>query len=151
MAEVGWAQFLSPAGRLLEKPVSQVRQERLEERAEVWRPTRYRGRRAIATWWRPAGQARHAGCATLGALEAALSLEFDPQVVSFTGWPLRLGWADSGQGYVPDFFARLADGRAAAGVPDIGAGRGLLGGDLGAPEGGRRAGRLGCAGASGRG
>ncbi|MEV7282971.1 hypothetical protein AB0O01_00100 [Streptomyces sp. NPDC093252] len=28
MAEVVWAQFLSPAGRLLEKPVSQVRQER---------------------------------------------------------------------------------------------------------------------------
>ncbi|MFJ4031516.1 hypothetical protein [Streptomyces griseoluteus] len=112
MAEVVWAQFLSPAGRLLERPLSQVRQERLEERAEVWRPTRYRGRRAIATWWRPAGQARLAGCATLGALEAALSLEFDPQVVSFTGWPVRLAWADSSEGYVPDFFARLADGRA---------------------------------------
>lgn len=112
VAEVVWAQFLSPAGRLLEKPVSQVRQERLEERGEVWSPTRYRGRRAIATWWRPAGQARHAGCATLGALEAAVSLEFDPQVVSFTGWPVRLAWAGSAQGYVPDFFARLADGRA---------------------------------------
>lgn len=112
MAEVVWARFLSPAGRLLKRPASQIRQERLEERAEVWRPTRYRGRRAIATWWRPAGQVRLAGCATLGALEAALSLEFDPQVVSFTGWPLRLGWAGSEQGYVPDFFARLADGRA---------------------------------------
>ncbi|SOD91527.1 hypothetical protein SAMN06272765_7178 [Streptomyces sp. Ag109_G2-15] len=112
VAEVVWAQFLSPAGRLLEKPVSQVRQERLEERAEVWRPTRYRGRRAIATWWRSAGQARHAGCASLGALEAALSLEFDPQVVSFAGWPVRLSWAGSTEGYVPDFFARLADGRA---------------------------------------
>ncbi|WP_405444465.1 TnsA-like heteromeric transposase endonuclease subunit [Streptomyces achromogenes] len=112
VAEVVCAQFLSPAGRLLEKPVSQVRQERLEERGEVWRPNRYRGRRAIATWWRPAGQARHAGCASLGALEAALSLEFDPQVVSFAGWPVRLAWAGSTEGYVPDFFARLADGRA---------------------------------------
>ncbi len=112
MAEVVWAQFLSPAGRLLERPVRQVRQEQLEERGEVWRPTRYRGRRAIATWWRPAGQARHAGCASLGALEAAMSLEFDPQVVAFTGWPVRLAWADSAAGYVPDFFARLAGGRA---------------------------------------
>lgn len=112
MAEVVRAQFLSPAGRLLERPVSQVRQEPLEERAEVWSPKRYRGRRAIATWWRPAGQARHAGCATLGALEAAVALEFDPQVVSFAGWPVRLAWAGSAQGYVPDFFARLADGRA---------------------------------------
>ncbi|WP_159106620.1 TnsA-like heteromeric transposase endonuclease subunit [Streptomyces rishiriensis] len=112
MTEVVWAQFLSPAGRLLEKPVHQVRQERLEERAEVWRPHRYRGRQAIATWWRPAAQARHAGCVSLGALEAAVGLEFDPQVVSFTGWPVRLAWAGSTQGFVPDFFARLADGRA---------------------------------------
>lgn len=112
MAEVVRAQYRSPAGRLLERPVSQVRQEPLEERDEVWRPMRYQGRRAIATWWRPAEQVRHAGCATLGALEAAVALEFDPQVVSFAGWPVRLAWEGSTQGYVPDFFARLKDGRA---------------------------------------
>ncbi|MFF9127972.1 TnsA-like heteromeric transposase endonuclease subunit [Streptomyces sp. NPDC014889] len=112
MAEVVWAQFRSPAGRLLERPVGQVRGERLEEREEVWRPARHRGRRAIATWWRPAGQAGHVGCATLQALQAAVALEFDPQVAAFAGWPVRLGWAGSDQGYVPDFFVRLANGRA---------------------------------------
>jgi hypothetical protein len=108
---VVWAQFRSPSGRLIERPVGQLRKEQLEKYEPVWQPERYKGRRAIATWWRLAGEARHAGCATLGALEAAVSLEFDPQVVTFAAWPVRLGWAGSEDGYVPDFFARLTNGQ----------------------------------------
>ncbi|MFJ9127835.1 TnsA-like heteromeric transposase endonuclease subunit [Streptomyces sp. NPDC102340] len=109
---VVWGQFRSRSGRVRELPVRELREERLEERAGVWEPKRHRGRRAIATWWRPADRVGHAGCATLGALEAAVSLEFDPEVVTFSSWPVRLRWADDASGYVPDFFARLGDGRA---------------------------------------
>ena len=112
MSDVVWAQVRSRAGRLLERPACELRQERLEEHEPVWQPERYQGRRAIATWWQLADQARHAGCATLGALEAAQSLEFDPQVVTFAAWPVRLSWAGSRTGYVPDFFVRLEDGQA---------------------------------------
>ena len=90
-----WAQVRSRAGRLLERPVGALRGERLEDLEPVWQPQRYQGRQAIATWWRPAGQARHAGCATLGALEAALALEADPEVVTFAAWPVRLGRPDA--------------------------------------------------------
>nr|WP_237539546.1 TnsA-like heteromeric transposase endonuclease subunit [Streptomyces sp. SID4951] len=107
------AQVRSRAGRLLERPAQGLRGEALEEHEPVWQPERYQGRRAIATWWHLAGQHRHAGCATLGALEAALSLEADPEVVTFASWPVRLGWAGGdGDGYVPDFFARLNGGQA---------------------------------------
>ncbi|MEU7045904.1 TnsA-like heteromeric transposase endonuclease subunit [Streptomyces varsoviensis] len=111
MSDRVWAQVRSRAGRLLERPVGALRGERLEDLEPVWQPQRYQGRQAIATWWRPAGQARHAGCATLGALEAALALEADPEVVTFAAWPVRLGRPDA-EGYVPDFFARLGDGQA---------------------------------------
>ncbi|MEV7243096.1 TnsA-like heteromeric transposase endonuclease subunit [Streptomyces sp. NPDC093248] len=110
MGDVVWAQVRSRAGRLLERPVRELGQERLEEHDPVWEPERYQGRRAIATWWRLGDSTRHAGCATLGALEAARSLEFDPQVVIFAAWPVRLNWAGSTVSYVPDFFARLQDG-----------------------------------------
>ncbi|WP_119580076.1 TnsA-like heteromeric transposase endonuclease subunit [Streptomyces europaeiscabiei] len=110
--DVVWAEFHSPAGRLVRRPVSQLLREALEEREPVWKPVQYRGKQAIATWWRPAGAARHAGCATLEALAAARALEFDPEVAAFTAWPVRLSWADGGGAHVPDFFARLADGRA---------------------------------------
>ncbi|MFI7368209.1 TnsA-like heteromeric transposase endonuclease subunit [Streptomyces sp. NPDC050149] len=112
MNDLVWAQFRSSAGRLIERPVRQLCGEKLEERAGVWEPPRYRGRRAITTWWRPADRAGHAGCATLGALEAAISLEFDPQVATFASWPVRLFWAGSADAYMPDFFARLRDGQA---------------------------------------
>jgi hypothetical protein len=115
VGDVVWARFRSPAGRLLERPVGELRGERLEEREPVWEPQRYKGRRAIATWWRLTDRARHAGCATLGALRAAEALEFDPQVVTFAAWPVRLGWSNKGgdDGWVPDFFARLTGGQAA--------------------------------------
>ncbi|MFI1654783.1 TnsA-like heteromeric transposase endonuclease subunit [Streptomyces sp. NPDC020472] len=112
VSEVVWAQVLSRAGRLVERPVRELRGERLEEYEAVWQPPRYQGRRAIATWWRPADRARHVGCAHLGALGAAVSLEADRDVVAFASWPMRLHWADDAGGYVPDFFVRLADGRA---------------------------------------
>ncbi|MEU7082209.1 MULTISPECIES: TnsA-like heteromeric transposase endonuclease subunit [Streptomyces] len=112
MNDVVWAQFRSCSGRLIERPVQQLRGEKLEECAGVWEPPRYRGRRAITTWWRPADRAGHVGCATLGALEAAISLEFDPQVTAFASWPVRLFRAGSTDGYVPDFFARLRGGQA---------------------------------------
>ncbi|WP_327167143.1 TnsA-like heteromeric transposase endonuclease subunit [Streptomyces subrutilus] len=112
MGDVVWAQVRSGAGRLVERPVGELRREQLELHDPVWQPARYRGRRAIATWWRLADQARHVGCGTLRAREAALSLEFDPQVVTFASWPVRLTWAGRGPGWVPDFFVRLADGQA---------------------------------------
>ncbi|MFD5123623.1 hypothetical protein [Streptomyces sp. NPDC058385] len=111
-SDLVWAQFRSVSGRLLERPVSQLREEPLEKRAGLWQPPRYQGRRAITTWWRPADRAGHAGCTTLGALEMAISLEFDPDVATFASWPVRLFWAGSADGYLPDFFARLRDGRA---------------------------------------
>lgn len=112
MGDVVWAEFNSSAGRLVRRPLSQVRREELEEREPVWKPVQYRGKQAIATWWRLADTARHAGCATLGALAAARSLDFDPEVATFTAWPLRLSWADGDGAYVPDFFARLSHGQA---------------------------------------
>ncbi|MEU1691237.1 TnsA-like heteromeric transposase endonuclease subunit [Streptomyces hirsutus] len=112
MGDVVWAQVRSRAGRLLERPVGELCREQLELHDPVWQPERYRGRRAIATWWRLADQARHAGCGTLRAREAALSLEFDPQVVTFAAWPVRLSWAGGAPGHVPDFFVRQADGQA---------------------------------------
>ncbi|MCX5589623.1 TnsA-like heteromeric transposase endonuclease subunit [Streptomyces erythrochromogenes] len=112
MGDVVWAQVRSDAGRLVDRPVSELRQVRLERHEPVWQPERYRGRRAIATWWRLADQAWHVGCGTLQAREAALWLEFDPQVVTFAAWPVRLSWAGSAQSCVPDFFVRMADGQA---------------------------------------
>ncbi|WP_328842838.1 TnsA-like heteromeric transposase endonuclease subunit [Streptomyces sp. NBC_00258] len=112
MSDVVWAEFHSSAGRLVRRPVGQVQHEELEEREPVWKPVQYRGKRAIATWWRPAGAARHAGCATLEGLSAARSLDFDPEVAAFTAWPVQLSWADSHGACVPDFFARLTNGRA---------------------------------------
>ncbi|MGQ4727710.1 TnsA-like heteromeric transposase endonuclease subunit [Streptomyces sp. Ju416(a)] len=111
MSDLVWAQVRSRAGRLVERPVRELRGERLEDHEAVRQPPRYQGRRAIATWWRPADRVRHAGCATLAALEAAVSLEADREVAAFASWPVRLGWAGSGEGYVPDFFVRLADGQ----------------------------------------
>jgi hypothetical protein len=115
MSDRVWAQVRSAAGRLLERPVGELRGERLEEYAPVWQPQRYQGRRAIATWWRPAGQVRHVGCATLGAMDAVVALESDPEVRAFAAWPVRLGWAvdsERAEGYVPDLFARLGGGGA---------------------------------------
>lgn len=111
MGDVVWAEFHSLAGRLVRRPVSEAGREELEEREPVWKPVQYRGKRAIATWWRLAGAARHVGCATLEGLAAARSLDFDPEVATFTAWPLRLSWANGPGACVPDFFARLTDGR----------------------------------------
>ncbi|MFE4956183.1 TnsA-like heteromeric transposase endonuclease subunit [Streptomyces sp. NPDC056653] len=110
MGEVVWAEFNSAAGRLRRQRAGEVCGEALETRKPVWKPVQYRGRRAIATWWRPAGSARHVGCAHLTALQTAQELEFDPQVVSFAAWPVRLMSLDGGTVVVPDFFARLRSG-----------------------------------------
>ncbi|MFJ8077038.1 TnsA-like heteromeric transposase endonuclease subunit [Streptomyces sp. NPDC096176] len=111
MGEVVWAEFNSAAGRLRRQRVGEVHGEALETRKPVWKPVQYRGKRAIATWWRPAEAALHVGCAHLTALQTAQELEFDPQVASFAAWPVRLMSRDGGTVVVPDFFARLRSGQ----------------------------------------
>lgn len=106
------AQFLDVHGRRVTAPVKALAGEPLEERGSVWEPGSHRGRRGIATWWWAATTGKLVGCASLERQRAAVELDFDPAVVAFSGWPVRLAWTSDGERHelVADFVARTRDG-----------------------------------------
>ncbi|MFC6064337.1 TnsA-like heteromeric transposase endonuclease subunit [Streptomyces ochraceiscleroticus] len=92
-------------------PVEQMREVPLEEVKARALPERHPRRRAIPTRWAAATTGELVECVSLGRLDVALVLDFDPHVVWFTGSALELTWRQSGRRrvLVPDFLAR-ADG-----------------------------------------
>ncbi|MFI5740904.1 TnsA-like heteromeric transposase endonuclease subunit [Streptomyces anulatus] len=84
----------------------------LEERGEVWKPTRHPSQRSIVTWWWAETNRRLVGCRSLDRLSTAMLLDFHPGVVDFGAWSAQLIWRERGRErrLVPDFFVRTASG-----------------------------------------
>jgi TnsA-like endonuclease N terminal len=73
-----------------------------------------KGVRSFAGWWWLASTGRHVGYESFTERDQLMLLDFDPDVTGVAAQPLCLCWRDeSGRArrHVPDFFARLRDGR----------------------------------------
>ncbi len=73
-----------------------------------------KGLRSFAGWWWLATTGRHVGYESFVERDRLMLLDFDPDVTGVAAQPLCLCWRDeSGRSrrHVPDFFARLRDGR----------------------------------------
>lgn len=86
----------------------------LEDALAVRRFRFGKGLRSFAGWWWLATTGRHVGYESFVERDHVMLLDFDPEVTGVAAQPLCLCWRDeSGRArrHVPDFFARLRDGR----------------------------------------
>jgi hypothetical protein len=85
------------------------------EDAAAFRGFRFaKGQRSFAGWWWLATTGRHVGYESFTERDHVMLLDFDPDVAGVASQPLCLRWRDDGgrsRRHVPDFFARLRDGR----------------------------------------
>jgi len=73
-----------------------------------------KGGRSFAGWWWLATTGRHVGYESFCERDRLMLLDFDPEVTGVAAQPLCLCWRDAAgkaRRHVPDFFARLRDGR----------------------------------------
>ncbi|MEU3480889.1 hypothetical protein EAO71_36180 [Streptomyces sp. ms191] len=105
--------YRSAAGRTVVHEPSLLRDIPLEERAPLSEPHAYRGRRSILTNWFCATNGVTVWCSSTVQMDAAMLLDFDPDIVCFQSGVAELHWRYEGrQGTVrPAFFARTRDGR----------------------------------------
>ena len=85
------------------------------EDAAAFRGFRFaKGQRSFAGWWWLATTGCHVGYESFTERDQVMLLDFDPDVTGVASQPMCLRWRD-GSGrqrkHVPDFFARLRDGR----------------------------------------
>jgi hypothetical protein len=87
---------------------------RLEDAAAVRGFHFGKGQRSFAGWWWLATTGRHVGYESFCERDHLMLLDFDPEVTGVAAQPLCLRWRDAAgkaRRHVPDFFARLRDGR----------------------------------------
>src|SRR6201996_8733646 len=87
---------------------------RLEDAAAIRGFHFEKGQRSFAGWWWLATTGSHVGYESFVERDHLMLLDFDPDVTGVASQPLCLRWRDgSGRSrrHVPDFFARLRDGR----------------------------------------
>ena len=73
-----------------------------------------KGQRSFAGSWWLATTGRHVGYESFCERDRLMLLDFDPEVTGVAAQPLCLRWRDAAgkmRRHVPDFFARLGDGR----------------------------------------
>jgi len=87
---------------------------RLEDAAAVREFHFEKGQRSFAGWWWLATTGRHVGYESFVERDHLMLLDFDADVAGVAAQPLCLRWRDAAgkaRRHVPDFFARLRDGR----------------------------------------
>lgn len=84
----------------------------LEERGPLEEPRAYKGRRSMLTRWFAATTGRNVWCVSTVHRDAAMLLDFDPDIECFQSHVARVHWQDaSGAGSSqPAFFARSRSG-----------------------------------------
>lgn len=105
-------QYRSAAGRTCRDEPAGLRGVPVEEREPLSEPRAYKGRRSILTKWVSAsGQV--VWCTSTVQLDAAMLLDFDPDIVCFQSRVVQLHWElDGRRGTVePAFVARTRDER----------------------------------------
>ncbi|WP_050494964.1 TnsA-like heteromeric transposase endonuclease subunit [Streptomyces griseus] len=87
----------------------------LEERQPPTDPVAYHGRQGKITAW-PSSARSKVVCGSLRRLRVAVELDFDPEVVRFSGEPVELHWKSgrTRHRWRPDFVARMRDGSRCA-------------------------------------
>nr|WP_246083201.1 TnsA-like heteromeric transposase endonuclease subunit [Nonomuraea diastatica] len=84
--------------------------------APAWAGAGFRwakGGRGFAGWYWPATTGGHVGDESWLERDRLILLDFDPQVVGIASQPFWLHWRDGdARRHAPDYFVRLADGRA---------------------------------------
>jgi hypothetical protein len=87
---------------------------RLEDTSAVREFHFEKGQRSFAGSWWLATTGRHVGYESFCERNRLMLLDFDPEVTGVAAQPLCLHWRDAAgkmRRHVPDFFARLGDGR----------------------------------------
>ncbi|GGS95798.1 hypothetical protein GCM10010270_79720 [Streptomyces violaceus] len=106
-------QYRSAAGRTCRDEPAAVRGIRLEERQPLSEPRAYKGRTSILTKWTAATTGQAVWCASTVQMDAAMLLDFDPDIVCFQSRVVQVHWELKGRrGTVePAFVARTRDER----------------------------------------
>jgi hypothetical protein len=110
---MGW--HLDQGGELTCSTPADLALVPLEEQRPPTDPVAYHGRQGVITRWWSSTNRSSVVCGSLRRTRVAMEMDFDPDVVRFSGEPLELHW-QSGQArrrWRPDFMARTADGRRA--------------------------------------
>ncbi len=105
----GW--HLDEWGELTASSAAALAGVALEARQPPTDPVAYHGRQGKITAW-PSSSRSKVVCGSLRRLRVAVELDFDPEVVRFSGEPVELQWP-SGRArhrWRPDFVARMRDG-----------------------------------------
>ncbi|WP_405559481.1 hypothetical protein [Streptomyces sp. NBC_01180] len=105
--------YRSAAGRTVVHEPGLLRGVPLEERAPLSEPHAYKGRRSILTEWFSTTSRLSVWCSSTVQMDAAMLLDFDPDIICFQSGVAELHWRHEGrQGTVqPAFFARRRDGQ----------------------------------------
>jgi hypothetical protein len=111
------AECAGPDGTLIQRRwVEAAVAVRFEQLAPVAAFPVVPGRRWAPGWWWSATTGRHVMHGSQAMCMQLMVLDRDPQVVGLSARPVRLIWRDPGSGrtltWVPQLFARYADGRA---------------------------------------
>ncbi|OKI85894.1 hypothetical protein AMK10_35440 [Streptomyces sp. CB02058] len=105
----GW--HLDEWGELTASSAAALAGVALEERQPPTDPVAYHGRQGKITAW-PSSSRSKVVCGSLRRLRVAVELDFDPEVIRFSGEPVELHWQSGRAKYRwrPDFVARMRDG-----------------------------------------
>ncbi|MEU2415960.1 TnsA-like heteromeric transposase endonuclease subunit [Streptomyces sp. NPDC013099] len=105
----GW--HLDEWGELTASSAAALTGVALEERQPPTDPVAYHGRQGKITAW-PSSSRSKVVCGSLRRLRVAVEMDFDPEVMRFSGEPVELHWASGRARYRwrPDFVARMRDG-----------------------------------------
>ncbi|MET8646460.1 hypothetical protein ABZX69_38335 [Streptomyces sp. NPDC004074] len=109
-------QYRSAAGRTCVDEPAGLRGVPVEERAPLSEPRAYKGRRSKLTRWAAATTGWDVWCASTVQTDAAMLLDFDPDIVCFQSRVVQLRWEKSGKGGTvePAFVARTRHGQRLA-------------------------------------
>ncbi|MET8241759.1 TnsA-like heteromeric transposase endonuclease subunit [Streptomyces sp. NPDC005078] len=113
-----WGCYLNEFGELAWARPEGLAGIPLEERQPPSTPVAYHDRQGKITDWSSATTGVHVVCGSLRRKAVAIELDFDPDIVWFSGEPVELQWTSGRRKnrWRPDFMARTADGERVATV-----------------------------------